>query len=175
MAKSHCNRGNIQYGVSSNIGRRSYQQDDYVIRDNFFGLPDCYLFAVFDGHGSEGAKVSGFAKKMLPELLLQVKDIFVRDPVIALKNVFAALNAKLNDTPSIDTYMSGTTAVVVIILSRKMVVCCLGDSKAVLGQRSSSGIDPVQLTTDHNCTVQTEYDRVISFGSRVDKMENSED
>ncbi|KAJ1533783.1 hypothetical protein HK096_004775, partial [Nowakowskiella sp. JEL0078] len=113
MEKSHCIRTPLQYGVSSDIGRRPQQQDDYVIRDNFFGLPDCYLFAVFDGHGSEGGKVSGFAKKMLPELLLPMKDDFLRDPILTLKNLFSALNAKLNDTPSIDTYMSGTTAVVV--------------------------------------------------------------
>ncbi|KAJ3129955.1 hypothetical protein HK098_007221 [Nowakowskiella sp. JEL0407] len=170
-----CHRMPFTYGVSSDIGRRAQQQDDFLIRDAFFGLPDCQLFAVFDGHGSEGAKVSAFVKKTLPEILLPLKESFIREPVTTLKSVFATLNEKLNDTPAIDTYMSGTTAVLVLIIARKMVVCGLGDSKVVMGRQGSLGVEPIQLTTDHNCTNKVEFERVIACGARVDKMDPSGD
>jgi len=32
-------------------GRRPYQQDDYLIITDLFGLKDTHLFGVFDGHG----------------------------------------------------------------------------------------------------------------------------
>jgi hypothetical protein len=55
--------------IQSKPGRHSdalkSNQDAYFIEPKLFGLDDCAMLAVFDGHGKEGSKVSQFLSHCL--------------------------------------------------------------------------------------------------------------
>jgi serine/threonine protein phosphatase PrpC len=40
------------------------------LSNNFFNLENNWFFGVFDGHGTNGHKISHFVKKMLPKLIM---------------------------------------------------------------------------------------------------------
>ncbi|KAJ3207051.1 hypothetical protein HDU82_004109, partial [Entophlyctis luteolus] len=99
------------FGAASSIGKRESQQDEYlVVEDLFEGTtPRTSLFAVFDGHGSDGAKVSSYAKKMFPKVLREHRTALIGRPkeaAVALTQAFATVHATLKDNPAIDCYMS---------------------------------------------------------------------
>ena len=52
-------------GVSSHNPFK-VNQDAYVTNPHIMGLKHCHLFAVCDGHGSNGREVSAFLKHRLP-------------------------------------------------------------------------------------------------------------
>ncbi|KAJ3191184.1 hypothetical protein HK101_007996, partial [Irineochytrium annulatum] len=145
----------LSWGASSDIGRRPSQQDEYlIVEDLFERSPRATLFAVFDGHGSEGGKASRYVKNVFPEVLQSQRDAFVRDPVSALKNVYATVNSMLTENEQIDTYMSGTTAAILICLEDedRVVIANVGDSRVLLGRKRSDADSGtpwigVQLTT----------------------------
>ncbi|CAI2387371.1 unnamed protein product [Moneuplotes crassus] len=47
--------------------KKKQNQDSSIILQNFLGITNNYFLGVFDGHGTNGAKVSGFIKNAIPE------------------------------------------------------------------------------------------------------------
>ncbi|KAI8616304.1 phosphatase 2C-like domain-containing protein, partial [Chytriomyces sp. MP71] len=78
----------------------------------------------------------------------------------------------LTENPAIDTYMSGSTAAVVIILheDRCALIASVGDSRIILGRRDGDDVVAEQITTDHTCADDEELDRVTKNGARVEQM-----
>ncbi|KAI9348762.1 phosphatase 2C-like domain-containing protein [Zopfochytrium polystomum] len=170
----------VSFGTSTNIGRRPSQQDEYLVQEDVFeGSPAASLFGVFDGHGSEGGKASTFTRQIFPEVLRRHKDEFLDDPVEALKAVFRDVNTQLAENDAIDTYMSGTTAVVLICLEAddRVVIANVGDSRVLLGRKEGDddAWAAVQLTTDHTCSNPDELSRVKSSGARIEQLTIGED
>jgi serine/threonine protein phosphatase PrpC len=112
-----------------------------------------YLFfsIAYKNVGSEGGKASSYVKSIFPEVLLSKKAAFESDPIAAIKSVYSSVNNRLIENPAIDTYMSGTTAVILIYLEdeRKVVVANVGDSRVLLGRKTEgeNSYIGVQLTT----------------------------
>jgi hypothetical protein len=52
--------------------RKKQNQDSLTITQNYMGINDNYFFGVFDGHGVNGAKVSGFLKDAIPDTIKRV-------------------------------------------------------------------------------------------------------
>lgn len=130
----------LTFAGSTDIGRRTSQQDDYLLQSAVLpNHPDSYLFAVFDGHGTDGAKVATFAKQMFPTVLSELVDRIKHDPVGAMRDAYATVNERLTDNQAIDTYMSGSTAALVLIVEGKLVVSHIGDSRVLLGRRDGNG------------------------------------
>ncbi|KAI8809788.1 phosphatase 2C-like domain-containing protein [Cladochytrium replicatum] len=161
----------LQVGTSTDVGRRPHQQDEALVHQSLFNLPDCSLFAVFDGHGSDGAKASAFAKRAFVEVLSSLRDSFLRDPETTLRSVFATVHERMTESPNVDTYMSGTTAAVAVIHGNRLITAHVGDSRIALGRRVETGWQAVQLTNDHTCASKNEYDRLISKGARVEQLQ----
>lgn len=162
----------LKYGSSSDCGRRPYQQDDYLIIPKLFNMNNTNLFAVFDGHGEDGGKASQFIKQILPEALDKNKDLFLKNPKDTLISIFQEMSNELCENESIDTYISGTTAVIAIFHENKLIVANVGDSRVVIGLEDAEGkILSKQLTVDHNCSNKEEYDRVISKGGRIEALQ----
>ncbi|KXS17788.1 protein serine/threonine phosphatase 2C [Gonapodya prolifera JEL478] len=159
---------------STSAGRRPTQQDESLILDALFGSGQYKLYAVFDGHGNDGKKCADYAKQHIPEHLNNDRDHFMKDPIEALKAAFEATGRSLLEDSSIDTYMSGTTAVVAVLCvsERTVYIANVGDSRAVVGRdvEEGEGWKASQITRDHNCEVATERERVISKGGRVEAL-----
>ncbi|KAI9204149.1 phosphatase 2C-like domain-containing protein [Polychytrium aggregatum] len=163
----------LSSGTSTDLGRRPYQQDDFLICHTFPNYPHMALFAVFDGHGSEGGKSSAFVKKVLPEVMCAIPyESFLRDPAQALKSIFSECHERLTGNQAIDTYMSGTTALVALVdtSTAKIYIAHVGDSKAILVQHVDNVWKGIQLTTDHTCETKPELDRVTTSGARVEQL-----
>ncbi|KAJ1556477.1 hypothetical protein HK405_013840 [Cladochytrium tenue] len=139
----------FSFGCSTHIGRRPTQQDAFVVIESLFGgSPAASLYGVFDGHGTEGGKASSFVQRELPVALRSRRDDFLADPVGAMKAVFREVNTRLAEDDSIDTYMSGTTAVVLVCLedAGRVVVANVGDSRVLLARKEDDDWVAVQLT-----------------------------
>jgi len=166
----------LKYGSSSDCGRRPYQQDDYLIITDLFGLKDTHLFAVFDGHGDDGAKASQYIKKILPDFLNKYKKTFLENPSATLTKIYDEMAETLCENDEIDTYISGTTAVIAIFHNNKLIISNVGDSRVVIGLEDEKGnVTAKQMTVDHNCYNKEEYDRIISKGGRVEALQFGEE
>ena len=88
--------------------------------------------------GANGHKAAAYAKTQLPILIDQSKDQILSDPLLTLKEIFNQVNEGMNSDSKIDTYMSGTTAGIVIIYQDKIISANVGDTRIVLVE--SNGI-----------------------------------
>ena len=91
---------------------------------------------------------------------------FLQNPKEILTNAFSIVNTGMNEETTLDTYMSGTTATVLIALPEKVIVANVGDSRLVLGKKDGSAIT---LTVDHTCEIPEEVERVKSSGGRIEQ------
>ncbi|CAE7293156.1 PPC6-7, partial [Symbiodinium pilosum] len=133
------------------------------------------LYAVFDGHGSKGHKVSQFVKDNLPKLILMderfgkgsaelpemLKENFQRtQDLIVASDKLGKLSASL----------SGTTATLVVHNheSKEITVAHVADSSSVLGRRKGTeDFEAVQLTRDHKPNLKDEKARIEKAGGTV--------
>jgi len=157
-------------------------QDAVCAHERFGGDPEALLLAVFDGHGNHGAACSQFAMDALPAALLA--DSLCRDaPELALRDAAATANRALHASP-IDDSLSGTTALVALLVRERLLVANVGDSRAVVGvarpppPNGNGGVAAVALSWDHTPFRRDEYERVLRAGARVltlDQMEGIKD
>jgi serine/threonine protein phosphatase PrpC len=127
----------FSHGASTDIGGRKENQDEHVFVEAVFPGSSWSLYGVFDGHGDLGQKVARFVKKELP-LEISAKSnpaSLVADPAKVLTDAFAAVNERLRENEDIDTYMSGTTAAVLLACRETgtLIVGHVGDCKVVVG------------------------------------------
>ncbi|KAJ3022836.1 UNVERIFIED_CONTAM: hypothetical protein HDU68_008916 [Siphonaria sp. JEL0065] len=164
------------WGATTAIGKRETQQDEFlVVEDLFEGTPRTSLFAVFDGHGSEGHRVSAYVKKIFPEVLAKLRSSLIgrtAEATAAMKEAFVTVNTRLIENEAIDTYMSGSTAVVLLFFEeeRRVLIGNVGDSRIILGRKEGDNIVPMQVSTDHTCLDEVEVERVKKAGARIDQM-----
>jgi protein phosphatase 2C len=147
----------VMFHVVQNQGKREYQEDRYLIIENFY--MGYSLFAVFDGHG--GAYVAEFCKaNMAAFLKAEMVRRAAMDMRSAIITAFHRLHAAL-DTPK--CYMTGTTCTLVLLHRRHMWVANCGDSRAITGSSSTF----TALTRDHKPNATTEEERINSLGGYV--------
>ncbi|KAJ3027279.1 UNVERIFIED_CONTAM: hypothetical protein HDU68_004144 [Siphonaria sp. JEL0065] len=164
------------WGATTAIGKRETQQDEFlVVEDLFEGTPRTSLFAVFDGHGSEGHRVSAYVKKIFPEVLSKLRSSLIgrtAEATAAMKEAFETVNTRLIENEAIDTYMCGTTAVVMLFFEeeRRVLIGNVGDSRIILGRKEGDDVVPMQVSTDHTCLDEVEVERVKNAGARIDQM-----
>ena len=114
-------------------GLRRINQDTAMIGQ----LGDDLLFAVYDGHGDCGRRVSRAVSRSVHAALSSAVDKMDKGPLLtqALLSSDAAL-------PESDAKSSGTTAIVAILQQQpvaRVLVACVGDSRCVLGAPGRSG------------------------------------
>ncbi|KAJ3043746.1 hypothetical protein HDV00_004152 [Rhizophlyctis rosea] len=89
---------------------------------------------------------------------------------MALKAIYKEVNTRLNENDSIDTYMSGTTVILALVMGEKVIISHVGDSRGVLYQEEEGKLTAKQLTSDHTCQNTTERERLESSGARVEQL-----
>ncbi|KAI9225879.1 MAG: phosphatase 2C-like domain-containing protein [Piptocephalis tieghemiana] len=163
---------NLEHGASTDRGGKKENQDVFLLLPQLFEDEDDYsLYGVFDGHGSNGAQAATYIQSILPGLFRSRKDNFLSDPHATIRDIFQESNSLLCEDEEIDTYLSGTTASLVIITPNRLIIAHLGDSRIVLAQKHISGdIRAIEMTRDHTCYDPNELDRVLKAGARVQQM-----
>ncbi|KAK9710610.1 hypothetical protein K7432_008333 [Basidiobolus ranarum] len=131
---------------STDIGNVEVQQDDAVIVNSLFNSDICSLYGVFDGHGTYGDSCSRFVKTTLTQLIDSHKEALNQNIEKSLTQLFEMVNELLCEESTIDTYLSGSTAVLVMVLKNQLIVINLGDSRAVLAKETSRGLKAISLS-----------------------------
>lgn len=197
----------------SELGGRNSQQDEFSILELQHGLKALLLF---DGHGSDGGKISKAASKAFERLLTQgaseladyLRSSPTRKPLpdelrqsepfepgealpqladfayapstvleTALAEMFRAVDEEVANIGSIDAYMSGTTAIVVLQVDDRLAVATLGDGRVALVRqvRADNASEPVFeshfLNVEHTCNNKTEHARLTCLGASVHRLQ----
>lgn len=148
-------------------GRAKINQDMGCVAYPFGGNSQQALFAVFDGHGEAGEKVSQFARSELQDSLEKYPDL-VGNEVNALETSFKSVDQQLPD--KLDPLYSGSTAVAALLRGNQLWVANAGDSRCILASRSKEGGDKIvtqDLSKDHNPDTPGEKERIEKSGGFV--------
>lgn len=143
-------------------GKKKINQDSIFIDTHILGKGNerISLFAVFDGHGQCGDKVSRFLignlkntfrniynnvvingehsqppNKKMSHLEISTQSSSKQESEIYYKlmtELCVVLNYKLNDQTMFDTQLSGSTGIIVACIKNQLVTANIGDSRAVM-------------------------------------------
>ncbi len=146
-------------GVISTKGKRGYMEDYHVVKHNLFGRKDAHVFGVFDGHGGDGA--ARFVSSRLTSHLEPISR--GKDPSATLKRAFMLLQHEFMESEAFAKDNSGTTALVALLLGRRLLVANVGDSLGVL----SRGKRALRLNKEHTASDPDERELIEGRGGFV--------
>jgi protein phosphatase 2C family protein 2/3 len=141
-------------------GTREEQEDAHILKlhDN----KKFAVFAVFDGHG--GSQVSKWLETNFNDKLVGAK-FKIDGDLNAQKKFFKQLYIDIDEELSKKQFNSGSTAIVVIVTTTKIIVVNLGDSRAIGIKTGSPKL--VFETKDHDLKYQGEEARVKASGYTI--------
>jgi serine/threonine protein phosphatase PrpC len=162
------------YAANSDRGDyRSYNEDRIVVVLNvpkpvhFVSeyWPKCSYYAIFDGHG--GSNCAEFLKNHLHRYILK-HESFPSDVEQAIQKGFETAETEfckdaVADSEEID--LSGSCALVIILVEDICYLANLGDSRAVGSFNFGDIVRP--LTVDHKPNLESERSRILRAGGRV--------
>lgn len=148
-------------------GRAKINQDRGSVVYPFAGNPQQALFAVFDGHGERGEKVSEFAMQTLQDTLAKHPGL-EGDEAAAFDAAFTTADKQLASLQKMDPDYSGTTAVAALMRKNRVWVANVGDSRCVLASKGVDGkIKTKNLSQDQNPDSPGEQERILQNGGFV--------
>lgn len=126
---------------------------------------------VCDGHGFRGHQASSHVAQSIVAHFQSAlaSDKESEDVVpLALSKAFTRAASDLHSA-ILDTYITGTTATILIVNRLTLICANVGDSRIVLGSLHEDGrLHAIPLTRDHHPTDVNERIRVEAAGGRVD-------
>ncbi|EGR29432.1 protein phosphatase 2c, putative [Ichthyophthirius multifiliis] len=136
------------------------------------------FYGVCDGHGEYGDQVSNHIKKKLSQILLKNIKISQQQKANEL-NLQNTLNKTLKQVSQelldskMDTYLSGSTSVTILIHNNTLYCTNIGDSRAIIGRLVNKGggkneWKSIQLSEDHKPNLAREKKRILEHGGRVE-------
>ena len=148
-------------------------QDAYVALKGFCGSDRAHLFAIFDGHGEDGHLLTAYLREKIPKALEPVvtEVLAGRSSSEALREqlrvLFPAVHTQMCQDFPLDSDVSGSTAVVVLIVEGLLLCGSVGDSRALLGSKGSPW-RLLPLTHDHRPSSPHENARICERGGRIE-------
>lgn len=136
-------------------GRREYMEDRFVVAEDI--NEDYALYAVFDGHGGDAVAI--YCQKQIVQVLTDMLKLNPGDIPRALVDSFVKLDADIGIQ---DSYVTGSTALVVLQGRDHMWIANCGDSRAILNK----GDTVVELSKDHKPEGE-ELQRINGLGGTV--------
>ena len=158
-------------------------QDNFFIYNNFNNNQNYIYLGVCDGHGMFGQSVSTFLVNNLPKnlnsyLLSQnIKNVSNEDITILSNDIvstFLSTNDQLSQDERIDCAFSGSTCVSLIYTPSRLICINLGDSRCILGKFDGENWKPFYLSRDHKPNINSEKERIIKSGGRVEAYRNDD-
>jgi serine/threonine protein phosphatase PrpC len=154
---------NPEVGYFSHIGKRAYQEDRINRISGRINAPDgeFLILSIFDGHG--GDATSEYLSKTLPirckTLIEDIDIISPNDLITKIMNILVSEFGKIDSemTPEMRQPLTGSTAVMCVILYDDIIVANIADSPAILFQRNGTLLEKTDI---HDCYNPDEYDRI---------------
>lgn len=142
-------------------------QDRGLVTYPLNGDPAAALLCVFDGHGQNGEDVSEFVMWALQEQLINSWETIRADPSAALKRAFEETDTQLARS-AVQARLSGTAAVVTLLLDDTLWAANTGDSRAVIAKREAGQPTEITaLTEDQKPDSPAEAERIRAAGGYV--------
>ena len=146
----------------SSPGIQKLNQDKFFIKKDFLDEPEQFFIGVCDGNGMHGHFISEYVSKFLPLNLTNISnDEFIKSAFLKIQKSLLTENLK------IDSSLSGTTCVSVILSLEKIIGINLGDSRAVLARYENGAYNAINLTRDHKLTEPDEMKRILKNGGII--------
>ena len=83
-------------------------------------------------------------------------------------NAFQSLNNLLKENKRIDSKLSGSTGVMVLVSNRKIISANVGDSRAAILVRNPDGnLQAIPITNDHTPDYPGESERILKAGGEI--------
>ena len=128
--------------------------------------PKMSLFGIFDGHGGESC--ANYLKDNFLSCLLEDKN-FPVDIKLSLQGTLERLETdfhkKFNSDEKNPRDVSGSCALIALIVDNKIYLANIGDSRAILSLENGTKYRPI--TIDHKPNNPKEYERIIKAGGKV--------
>mmetsp|Transcript_85106 Transcript_85106/g.170016 ORF Transcript_85106/g.170016 Transcript_85106/m.170016 type:complete len:1288 (-) Transcript_85106:205-4068(-) len=164
----------LRYGVLSQRGYYpedlfKQNQDRYIVAPNFNNEKSSIMLGVFDGHGTDGHECAEFVRKRsVPVLTSILQDSkYKYDFAKAVKATWVQIDAEMHECDDFSDYGSGSTAIAAIFRGKEMYVSNIGDSRAIIGERSGKRILAQPLSIDQTPYRKDERDRVKAAGAMI--------
>ena len=184
--------GKSQAGKDSK-GNYKINQDAFKVCENINNIKNFNIFILCDGHGPDGHHISKFVTKHIISKfsnyapISSLKDINQIYKLLTefnyqiIKNIFSETDKFLSSQRQFDTYISGTTCVLILQLGNKIICANIGDSRAILvfssrnqynnyNQINNTKIFPLSL--DAKPDLPSEIERIKKCGGEVHKGKN---
>ena len=176
---SHKPFGIIQaYSTITTKGKRDYNEDRVSIiynipkppgysesKNNNIPWPNCSFFGLYDGHG--GSRACDFLRDNLHKYIINDK-YFPSNPQKAIANGFIyAEKLFFKNYKGIDS--SGSCAIVIVVIEKRVYIANVGDSRAILSSKNGSKF--YALSRDHRPGDEKEYKRILDAGGKIYKTE----
>lgn len=144
-------------------------EDAHILNGDIPELPECCLFAVFDGHG--GSLVAKMSEEKLLSAILRTPEFLAsdgKDPEtlkMALYAGFFLLDTELREIPKLASGedMSGSTATSALVTPTHVILANVGDSRSMF----VSGGEIIISTDDHKPSNEKESKRIYEAGGHV--------
>ena len=185
--------GKSQAGKDSS-GNIKVNQDSFKVCENINNIKNFNIFILCDGHGKDGHHVSKFVTDFIISsisnhpLLISIKDLYQIYRILTefnykiIKEIFSETDNYLYNQQNFDTYVSGTTCVLILQIGNKIICANSGDSRAILiystnynNYKNSKEINNtkiVPLSLDSKPDLPSEKERIINSGGEVHKGKN---
>ncbi len=137
-------------------------QDAYFVKENFLKNNEYFYIGVCDGHGEAGHVISNFVTNKLPVYITDLSN----ETII---NAFKKVNKEIYANSKMDSNMSGTTVVSIILTPNNIICVNLGDSRAALFKYDNGIYYCKNLSRDHKPCEADESRRIMNNGGRIKK------
>ena len=158
--KKHIKISSCTKAGCSGPGIVKTNQDAYFIRENFLKNKEYFYIGVCDGHGEFGHVVSNYVINKLPSY---IKDLSNESIISAFKKT----NNEIYGNSKLDSNMSGTTVVSVVLTPNNIICVNLGDSRAALFKYDNGIYYCKNLSRDHKPAEADESRRINLMGGRI--------
>lgn len=152
---------------------KDHNQDAFIAVKNFCDSEKAHLFAVFDGHGEDGHLLTAYLREKVPKALEPVvREVLAGNSTYEelkeeVKRLFPALHSQMCQDLPLDSDVSGSTAVITLVVDGLLLCGSVGDSRALLGSKGSPW-RMLPLTHDHRPSSPRESARISQLGGRIE-------
>ena len=150
---------------------KKHNQDNWVISQKIQGIKGQYIFAVCDGHGDKGHKVS---KMIHQHLCSSIEEKLSSTSPPNIQTLEESISSGIKKTVEIiensdlDLKYSGSTLLTVFIQGKSLICGNIGDSRAVVGSIAENNKwTAIELSSDQKPCRQDEAKRVSKAGGII--------
>ena len=156
------------------FGKAKTNQDSFLSILNIYNLNNYSVFAIFDGHGTNGHYVSKYAKNYFQNIFENIdinnetnENLIYKELTNEkfMKEKFRLIDNFLLEEPYSIQY-SGSTCIIIIHIGDKIICYNIGDSRAVF---INNEFKCIQISKDHKPEIPEEKTRIEECGGIVKK------